>query len=147
MISLFGVYRETILGEAVKRLLETRYTRWRLRDAVRRQQGQLNTIQHVQSIWVAFEPGEEMLFVDSKVSWSHNPACTVDFSCVWTRRSDAVRRQQGQRSAEATIQHVQSISVGFEPGEEMMFVDSKSPCNVCTQARPKMLIKFSKTVV
>ena len=41
------------------------------------------------------------------------------------------------RSGEAGIIY-RIISAAFEPGEEMLFVDSMSPCNVCTRARPKL---------
>ena len=52
------------------------------------------------------------------------------------RDRDAVRRQQGQ--LKATIQHVQSISVAFEPGEEMMFVNSKSPSWAAERTEQKL---------
>ena len=36
------------------------------------------------------------------------------------------------------FQHIQLISVAFEPVEEMLFINSKSQCNVCTHAVPKL---------
>ena len=42
------------------------------------------------------------------------------------------------RSAEAGNSIIKPISVAFEPDEEMLFFDSKSQCNVCTQACPKL---------
>ena len=56
--------------------------------------------------------GEKMLFVDSKVNWSRN-------------------------------QHIKLISVAFEPGKEMLFADSKPPCNGCTQTHLKIILQSS----
>ena len=53
------------------------------------------------------------------------------------RPRDVVRRQKGQ------LKSKKSISVAFEPGEEMLFVNSKSLCNVYTQARPKIVLQSS----
>ena len=52
-----------------------------------------------------------------------SPGCPLLFCFL----NPPLEESSTARSAEATIQHVQSISVAFEPaGEEMMFVDSKS---------------------
>ena len=64
------------------------------------------------------------------------------YTC-WPRRDAVTRRDavDSNGSAGATISmNIQSSSVAFEPGEEMLFVDSKSPCNVCTQARHKVAV-------
>ena len=45
-------------------------------------------------------------------------------------------------------QHIHSISVAFEPGKEMLFVDdSKSQCNICTQVHPKIVLQSSSSLV
>ena len=40
-------------------------------------------------------------------------------------------------------QHMQSISVAFEPGKEILFINRKSPCNICIQASPKIVLQSS----